>query len=1327
MGNMQSAQLLFNTYPNPDSFMWGVLIKNYVWNSSFKEAVSLYHQMVYAQPYICKKFIYPSLLKACSGLSDVNTGCKFHGRVIKSGLEFDRVVETSLLCMYSEFRSLDAVKKVFDGMSVRDVVAWSSMVSSYVRNGRVYDGLGLFRKMVFQGVEVDSVILLSVSEACYLLCDRKLAKSVHGFIVRRMIESNESLESSLIVMYGKCNDLDNAERIFNRASSRNIATWTAMISCYNHWGHFREALHIYVDMQESNVTPNSVTMVGVLLSCSRLAWLRVGMSVHGFVVRSGIDLDLGSVGPALIDMYGNCVKLQYCERVFNCIQEQKIVSWNSLIAVYAQNGLSEDALRLFVQMRIQGMFPDSFTLASSLQACGKISNYELGSQIHGLVAKTGVGSNEFVQNSLIDMYCKSYSVDTAYKVFNEVQEKSLITWNSMIWGFTQSGDAAEALNLLDQMHYQNLEMDKVTFLSAVQACSHLGYLEKGRQFHHKLVISGLEKDFYVNTALTDMYAKCGDLPMAQRVFDTMLEKSVVSWSAMIAGYGNHGCLDNAISLFSQMVGLGIKPNEVTFMSILSACSHAGSVEKGMYYFNLMREEYCIEPELEHLIYMVDLLSRAGDLIGALEFIKFISVPASSSIWGALLNGCRIHGRLDMIGSIQRVLLDLEADNSGYCTLLSNIYAEGGKWDEFGKLRSMMKNVGLRKVPGYSAIQINGRISKFVTGDTSNLQTNEVNNILESPEILAQDSHCLDKGSEVQTVHAKHNAISFGSINTSPGTTLDISKNLRVSVDLVLVLVEILGDIFGYNQHSNCLLLFGSLDLSTCNFHVICPHCSCWEPLEIRALILEENSKARSRWSLAVSKIHVFAFSRWSHQMAMQFIRRNSMFKSYINLQGPSGLMAARELRKEGHTVVVLEQNHEVGGQWLYDPNVEGEDPLGKDGVLMVHSSIYASLRLTSPREIMGCTDFPFLARKGRDTRRFPSHEEHLLYLKDLCEWFRLRDMIRFNTRVEYVGMLNFAKFGSDKWLVRSKDIRGQKVFEEVYDAVVVATGHYSQPRLPNIKGMDTWRRKQMHSHAYRVPQPFVDEVVVVVGNSMSGTDISMELVHVAKEIHLSAKSLEILEGLTKVIAKYQNLHLHPQIDSLHEDGRVLFVDGTSVNADSIVYCTGYEYSFPFLDTKGMVVVDDGRVGPLYEHTFPPSLAPSLSFVGIPRKVLALPFFEAQAKWIAQVLAGKRALPSWDDMMRSVQEFYKSREIAGIPKKYTHEIARDFEAECFKYGERCGFPRLEEWRTKLLVATVIRAACNLETYRDSYDEDHELLQEAHQSHHFTQLANEDFDV
>ncbi|XVF54368.1 hypothetical protein PTKIN_Ptkin05aG0175900 [Pterospermum kingtungense] len=218
--------------------------------------------------------------------------------------------------------------------------------------------------------------------------------------------------------------------------------------------------------------------------------------------------------------------------------------------------------------------------------------------------------------------------------------------------------------------------------------------------------------------------------------------------------------------------------------------------------------------------------------------------------------------------------------------------------------------------------------------------------------------------------------------------------------------------------------------------------------------------------------------------------------------GPSGLEAARELRKEGHTVVVLEQNHDIGGQWLYEPNVESEDPLGKNKFLNVHSGVYDSLRVAFPREIMGYTDFPFLVKEGRDMRRYPGHKEVWLYLNDFCEWFGLRELIRFNTRVEYVGMLDFDEFGKDlKWVVKSKEKTTEKVVEEVFDAVVVANGHYSQPRLPSIKGMDAWKGKQMHSHIYRVPEPFRNEVVVIVGRAQSAQDIAMEVVEVAKEVY----------------------------------------------------------------------------------------------------------------------------------------------------------------------------------------------------------------------------------
>ncbi|KAF8089545.1 hypothetical protein N665_0502s0012 [Sinapis alba] len=430
--------------------------------------------------------------------------------------------------------------------------------------------------------------------------------------------------------------------------------------------------------------------------------------------------------------------------------------------------------------------------------------------------------------------------------------------------------------------------------------------------------------------------------------------------------------------------------------------------------------------------------------------------------------------------------------------------------------------------------------------------------------------------------------------------------------------------------------------------------------------------------------------------------------------GPSGLVSARELKKEGHKVVVMEQNDDVGGQWLYQPNVEEEDPLGKTKTLKVHSSIYSSLRLISPREVMGFSDFPFTVKEGRDTRRFPGHEELWLYLKDFCEVFGLREMIRFNVRVEFVGMVND---DMKRWRVKSVEKKSGVVIEEVFDAVVVATGHYSYPRLPSIKGMDLWKGKQVHSHVYRVPDPFRDEVVVVVGCFVSGPDISIELVKVAKEVHLSAKSLNVSAGVTKAISKYKNLHLQPQIESLEEDGRVIFVDGSWIVADTILYCTGYCYKFPFLESKGRVEVDDNRVGPLFEHTFPPALSPYLSFVGIPRKVIGFPLFESQGKWIAKVLSGKTSLPSYDEMMQSIFELYRAREANGIPKHNTHDTP-DFDY-CDKYADYSGYPHLEVWRKKLCVSTILRSLDNLETYRDSWDDDHQLLQETLQDPYFAQ--------
>lgn len=688
-------------------------------------------------------FLYPSVIRAVTGVGELIIGRKLHGRILKSGFCEDRVIGTSLVGMYGELCFLRDAKKVFDEMCVRDLVLWSSIISCYVENGVYREGLEMFRSMICEGIRPDSVMLLSVAEACGKIGCLRLAKSVHGYVMREGMVGDGSLSNSLIVMYSQCGYLCRAKRLFECIDDRSTSCWTSMISAYNQNECFEEALDVFIKMQDSEVEPNDVTMISVLNSCARLGRLKEGKSVHCFVLRNAMGVTGLDLGPALIDFYSACWKMSSCEKLLHSIGNENIVSWNTLISFYAREGLNDEAMAFFACMVAKGIMPDSFSLASSISASASSGSIQFGQQIHGHVMKRGF-FDEFVQNSLMDMYSKCGFASSAYTIFNKIKHKSIVAWNCMICGFSQNGISVEALSLFDEMFKNRLEINKVTFLSAIQACSNLGYLDKGKWIHHKIIVTGNQNDLYIDTALVDMYAKCGDLQTAQKVFDSIVEKSVVSWSTMIAAHGIHGQINAATSLFHKMVLSNIKPNEVTFMNILSACRHAGSVKEGKFYFNTMRDYYGIVPNVEHFASIVDLLSRAGDINGAYEIIKSIRTPVAASIWGALLNGCRIYGRMDMIEYIAEELGGISTDDTGYYTLLSNIYAEGGNWYESRKVRSKMEGMGLKKVPGYSTVEIDRKIYRFGSGDTSEWQMKEICMFLENFQSLAQE-----QGSDVE--------------------------------------------------------------------------------------------------------------------------------------------------------------------------------------------------------------------------------------------------------------------------------------------------------------------------------------------------------------------------------------------------------------------------------------------------------------------------------------------------------------------------------------------------------------------------------------------------
>ncbi|XP_037426923.1 flavin-containing monooxygenase FMO GS-OX-like 4 isoform X1 [Triticum dicoccoides] len=430
--------------------------------------------------------------------------------------------------------------------------------------------------------------------------------------------------------------------------------------------------------------------------------------------------------------------------------------------------------------------------------------------------------------------------------------------------------------------------------------------------------------------------------------------------------------------------------------------------------------------------------------------------------------------------------------------------------------------------------------------------------------------------------------------------------------------------------------------------------------------------------------------------------------------GAAGLVAARELLREGHAPVVFERAAGVGGTWLYDDEASA-DPLGAGGV---HGSLYASLRTNLPRESMGFLDFPFVADEDSvDPRRFPGHQEVLRYLEAFARRFDLLGLVRLETEV-----VSVRRGGDASWSVSycSRKLAGagsdlEEEQSEVFDAVVVCNGHFAEPRLADIAGIDGWPGKQLHSHSYRVPDQFRGQVVVIIGYNPSGMDISRDIAGVAKEVHVAIRAApaEMESTTAHAIA---NLWLHPMIHRAEEDGSMVFQDGSRVRADAIVHCTGYKYNFPFLgDDDGgdsVITVDDNRVDPLYKHVFPPRLAPRISFVGLPFKAIPFLVFQLQSSWVAGVLSGRIELPSPEEMMQDVAAFYTDMEARGRPKRFTHDLgAGTFEYEDWLV-ERCGLESIEEWRRVIYVTARGRIRDRPESYRDEWDDDAQLLEQAH---------------
>eukprot|EP01018_Ginkgo_biloba_P037025 Gb_10985 [translate_table: standard] len=798
---------------------------------------------------------YVCLLQVCIKKKALSEGKLIHAHINGIGFSGDTYLENTLVNMYANCGSLMDARRVFDNMPKQDEFPWSVMIAAYSRNGLAEEALELFHQMQRTCIQANQFTYASVLTGCAKLANFEQGMKIHEEIIQNGFQSDVFVGSALVNMYAKCGNIDKARDVFDKMHQRNavswntmiagytqngyvnealklfeempkrdVVSWTAMIAGHAQNGQGREALQLFRQMRLTGVKPDPTTFASVLPACANLAALEQGMEIHEGIIRSGIQNDV-FVGNALLDMYAKCKSMENAQNLFDKMPQRDTISWNTMIAGYTQNGCIDmalklfqeifepdavswttiiggyvqigqgaEALHLFQQMRLAGVKPEPNTFASVLTVCANSAALKQGMEIHEEIFRGGFQSNVFVQSALVDMYAKCGRIEKALEVFDKMQQPNVVSWTAIIAGCVHNGQGVEALQLYRQMKQVGVKPEPNTFASVLPACANLAALEHGMEIHQDILKSGFLPDVFVENALIDMYAKCGSIEKSRAVFDKMHQRSVVSWTVMIAGYAMHGSGKEALELFGQMQHSGVNVDHVTLVCVLSACCHAGLVDEGRRYFNCMSQYYHIIPTMRHYVCMVDLLGRAGLLDEAKDFINKMPIEPDAIVWTCLLGACRTHSNIELGEQVAERLFELDCKNAAPYVLLSNIYAAAGRWDDSENVWKMMKDRRVRKTPGCSWIEVNKQVHAFSGGDRSHPQTEKIYAELERlyrqmkvagyvPDMRFVLRDVEEEQKEhVLRHHSEKLAIAFGLISTSFGIAIRVIKNLRVCSD-----------------------------------------------------------------------------------------------------------------------------------------------------------------------------------------------------------------------------------------------------------------------------------------------------------------------------------------------------------------------------------------------------------------------------------------------------------------------------------------------------------------------------------------------------------------
>ncbi|KAM1156483.1 hypothetical protein ACFX2B_026981 [Malus domestica] len=587
-------------------------------------------------------------------------------------------------------------------------------------------------------------------------------KQLHALIILHSL-TNENLTLGKLISFCSVSDPRNlryAQLVFDQIPEPNKFMYNSLIRGYSNSNDPFKAFSLYCQMVGSGLSPNEFTLPFVLKVCVGQSAYWEAVAVHGQAIKLGIESQV-CVQNALITVYSVRGLIRCAQNVFDDMSERSLVSWNSMIGGYARMGSCKEALLLFREMRDLGVEPDKFTLVNLLSVCSQACDLELGRYVHLFIEVSGIEIDQIVRNALLDMYAKCGHLHLARKIFdqmthknvvswtsmvraytkhgliefaqeffNQMPHKNVVSWNSMISYYVREGQCRVALVLFQKMLNSSVVPDEATLVSVLSACSQIGDLVIGRKTHNYICNSNIAPSVTLFNSLMDMYAKCGAVEIAMDIFILIPEKNVVSWNIIIGALALHGRGSESIGIFEQMQAGRIWPDEITFIGLLSACSHSGLLDLGRHYFEKMKSTYRISPEIEHYACMVDLLGRAGLLEEAMRLVRGMPMKPDVVIWGALLGACRIHGNVDLGKLILKQLLELELHGSGLYVLLANIFGEAHRWEDVKNIRKLIKDGGSIKSRAVSSIEIDGRVYEFMVDDKRHETSSSIYSMLD---------------------------------------------------------------------------------------------------------------------------------------------------------------------------------------------------------------------------------------------------------------------------------------------------------------------------------------------------------------------------------------------------------------------------------------------------------------------------------------------------------------------------------------------------------------------------------------------------------------------